>query len=182
MEGTAIVFVAIGFYVLPVELERGTHETRARSFDLPVDMSPEYRAQLSAIRLWVSKDQGRSWKLHAEMKPDGVRFSVNDVSEGIYCFCLQTVQKDGKTLPAELTRSEVTQRVFVNPGVYPVIRARTTAFRAIPPASGPAMDAASLERLLQSHDKLASEVQALRADLQEVQKRLKELEGRTSPR
>ena len=51
----------------PVELAPGVMVTDLRKFDLPITMPPEARKEYACVHLWVSRDQGKSWKFHQEV-------------------------------------------------------------------------------------------------------------------
>jgi hypothetical protein len=90
-------------------------QTSERRFHLPISIEPKYRESVAAIRLWYTQDKGKTWKLHQEMKIyERSDFAFAAAEEGLYAFCLQTVQRDGTFVPA--TTRDLRPEVWVQVG------------------------------------------------------------------
>jgi hypothetical protein len=77
------------------------HQTSERRFHLPIRIEPKARETVAAFRLWYTVDKGKTWKLHQEVKiNERSDFAFAAPEEGLYAFCLQTVQRDGTYVPA----------------------------------------------------------------------------------
>ena len=123
----ALAIIGLAYFFSPIIVEQDVHETNLRKFHLPVKVSEDYRDKIAFLRLWVSEDRGKTWKLHQEIPPPpgGTRFSFDAPADGLYWFALQVEYKDGKLEPPKLD-AEPNQRVYVNADRRPVLRAATS--------------------------------------------------------
>jgi hypothetical protein len=72
-----------------------------RSMRIPIDYNPEKRQQIDKLRLLVSIDKGKTWKKELESGSDQSFFKFDAPRDGEYWFCLQVIDKTGKTDPTE---------------------------------------------------------------------------------
>jgi hypothetical protein len=71
----------------------------ARRFRLPLHVNPAARVDL--LRLYVSRDQGRTWAQAAELEPTDLAegFAFDAPADGVYWFIVQMLDKDGRKDP-----------------------------------------------------------------------------------
>ncbi|MFO0947309.1 MAG: hypothetical protein U1D30_15455 [Planctomycetota bacterium] len=85
-----------------------------QAFRIPLDLTNEERAQVSAIRLYVSEDQGNSWVLHSDGAPDMKIITFRATRDGSYWFSIAMVDHQGKQVPADIRAVEPGLRVVVD--------------------------------------------------------------------
>jgi hypothetical protein len=73
------------------------------------------------VRLYVSTDQGRSWKFTSAANPEDQQFRFSTPSDGYFWFAVQTVDSQGKHFPPSLDNLRANLRVIVDT-VPPVVR------------------------------------------------------------
>ena len=99
--------------------------SKARSFRFPVTLSSKTPGRVRELILYVSDDQGYTWKRSGKTTPETLEFQVRVSHDGEYWFAVQTVDVDGKLYPSgDKMRIEPTLRVIVD-STKPTIRART---------------------------------------------------------
>ncbi len=130
---TTLILVLGLYYYAPVVLEQSVHEINSRRFQMPVHMDANARKACAGIRLWVSEDRGKSWKLNEEIDADGTLFKFTAARDGHYWFALQVVQKAGNFSPPKIDSHTVDQKVYVNADRRTVIHQRIAAKPAWPP-------------------------------------------------
>jgi len=74
-------------------------EISAREIQIPVEVARERREEMKELRLYVSEDQGKNWRLSATISPDKSAFQFLAPHDGEYWLAVQTVGKDGKVQP-----------------------------------------------------------------------------------
>jgi hypothetical protein len=119
---------------------------------IPVQIDKDHRKDIQELRLYVSQDQGRTWKSAGKLKPDQPAFSYNAEQEGEHWFFVQSVMTDGRKYP-EGTHS-----------VPPALKVRVQAG-----AKGETSKAATVEAW-------KKELEELRARVKELEERLKKVE------
>jgi hypothetical protein len=87
-----------------------------RRFVLPILVRPDRRDEILSIRLYVSTDEGRNWKIVGEFKPtdDGAPFTAP--RDGSYWFALQVISRGGTADPSEVRDLRPGQKVLVKTG------------------------------------------------------------------
>jgi hypothetical protein len=85
----------------PVKPALSTVTTNKHQFHLPVLISAADRSRLSHVRLFVSTDKGKTWKVHAEGRPDTTAFQFSANRDGAYWFLVQTEDKGGTRYPPD---------------------------------------------------------------------------------
>ena len=170
---TSIIF-AIGLaYYSPVVLEPDVSESWSRAFQLPLAMNDNWRQKCESFRLWVSEDQGKTWKRHHEIAANGMSFPFTAPKDGHYWFALQIVLKDGKLNPPKVDSTSVNQKTYVNTMRRPVMRWHTVARPATPPAA--------TDEPPTVHQ-LKRDVEELRTVVEQLRKRVAELEKERGPK
>jgi len=82
-------------------------------FHLPVKIDEQVRKQLKTIRLWTSTNRGKTWAVTYKTPPTQTYFTVRAPRDGLYWFNVQTVSKDGREVPADITKEPPGLRVLV---------------------------------------------------------------------
>ncbi len=84
------------------------------TFRIPIDLAAEERQGISAIRLFVSEDQGRTWVRHSDGDPamEVVTFRANQ--DGEYWFTIALVDRAGVQVPADVRVVEPGLKVLVD--------------------------------------------------------------------
>jgi hypothetical protein len=96
--------------------------TNAKSFGLPVRMTPDQRLNVSAVQLY-SKTPTTSWKKQEDGAPSIERFNCRMPTDGEYWYSLVTVDRDGRMTP-DLNETAPMLRVMVDT-TPPVIQVQT---------------------------------------------------------
>lgn len=117
------IAIAVGFLcATTVVLDHDVTVTRSRRFHVPVEADAEARKRVDSFRLWISEDNGKSWKRYGEMDAGGTRFTVVAPKDGHYWLAFQTAFKGGMLLPAKVDSAAVGIKVYVNAAGRTVIR------------------------------------------------------------
>lgn len=128
-----------------------TYNINTRQFKIPVHVKPDKRDQIDHLRIYISANQGKTWRPFAKATPDEDHFTFTAPKDGLYWFVLQTVDKDHRKDPPDIRKVDAVLRVQVDTTAKPQ------------PQKAEPLD-------------LEQEVKALRAEVQELKKRLAELE------
>ena len=132
-------------------------QVKTRSFAVPLVLDEKQKEEAEAVRLLVSEDRGKSWKLVKECKLSDKQVEFHAKRDDLYLFACQAVDKDGKTSPE--TEAEL----------VPVVRFN--------------VDTAGRIREVENSDSdLRQEVERLRNTLERLERRVKELESERKPK
>jgi hypothetical protein len=153
MHGLALVCASILCAAEPVELPKDVWEMDSREFAMPIRIIPDKAEKINCLRLYMSEDSGKTWKHVKDGKPTDDRFTYKASKDGLYWFALQVEYLDGKCEPAELNQLVPAQKVYVN-----------TERKALKPQK--------------SYEDLVSEVEELRKTVDQLKKRVADLEGK----
>jgi hypothetical protein len=161
------IAIALGFILsAPVIIDPGVHETSKGRFDLPVILEASVRKDCKEFHLWISADQGRTWKRYGQMDSEGTLFTVAVPKDGHYWFTVQTFYKGGWAAPPRIDGTEVDMKVYVNTARRTVIRKEIAGRVPQPlPLEGP-IEIQMLKRNLEE----------LHATVHQLRKRVAELE------
>jgi tetratricopeptide (TPR) repeat protein len=115
----------------------------SRTFELPVKVEAANRKSLQEIRLYV-KTPKSGWSLQAAAGPNVEQFSCKTPEDGEYWYLLVTVDKQGRTTPADLKEEPPHLRVMVASNQMPAgkdhgkpdSRIRASAYPAENPLGG----------------------------------------------
>jgi hypothetical protein len=133
------------------------HVIRYKKFRIPADVSASARNQVKLIRLFVSRDQGKTWAIAGQILPDQDHFLYSAPEDGLYWFGVQTVDTKGAKHPQNTTMLRVDLTVRVD--------------------SQSQKDAEE-----DSRQALREAINQLRAQLQRLEQRLAELESQKKPK
>lgn len=70
-------------------------------FQIPFEIDPADKPFLKSIELYVSSDQGRSWRLSTATTPSSKSFKFRAVSDGEYWFAVRTLDVEGRYNPGD---------------------------------------------------------------------------------
>lgn len=79
----------------------GMVHTRDRAFRIPIDLTELERQQVAAVRLFVSPDEGRTWKRYREDSPRKTTLTFRADQDGVYWFALALIGQDGLQSPSD---------------------------------------------------------------------------------
>jgi hypothetical protein len=85
-----------------------------RSFHIPVQVKPEEKGRIKELRLYVSKDRGKTWQLHAKEAADAKQFRFDTDRDGEYWFNVQVVDTKGTAIPEDMTKATASLKVVVD--------------------------------------------------------------------
>src|ERR1017187_6052148 len=102
MFGTGLIFVCLAFAGPQPEMPSDLHELNARDIQIPVMVAEASRDKIERISVFVSEDQGKTWKLLKEVGPNIQNVYFHAPRDGLYYFALQTLGKDKKVYPPQL--------------------------------------------------------------------------------
>jgi hypothetical protein len=158
MHGFALAFLGLALSADLIELPKDVHEIRTRQFAMPLRFDPDRRAKIEKVRLFVSADQGKTWKHKKDYKPRDkqlIFFTAPRDSE--FWFALQVVFKEGDSEPAEPDDLAPAMKVYVN--------SERKALKA-----------------QKSYEELQHEVEELRRTVKQLQMKIKQLESARKPK
>jgi hypothetical protein len=96
-----LAFSALMLPAESIELPRDTIELRMERFAIPVNVQENASKQLDGIRLLVSSDQGKTWKLHMTGPAESQPIKFVAPRDGLYWFAMQTIDRDGSFSPRD---------------------------------------------------------------------------------
>jgi beta-lactamase regulating signal transducer with metallopeptidase domain len=92
-----------------------------RNFKVPIRIVKERRATVRELVLYVSRDQGRTWEVHARATPDREAFNFASDRDGPVWFKVAVIDRQGKQEPADLALAPVSQKIHVDT-TLPVVK------------------------------------------------------------
>jgi hypothetical protein len=181
MHGLALV-VALAFMADPGELPGVVCTINVRSFAIPVEILPDQQRDIKNVRLFVSTDQGRTWKQNQDIKPSDRSVKFTAPRDGQYWFALQTKLKSGVTFPPDRTALLPLLKVQVNteaPEVLKVmpsedLRTEGRLVQIPKPSEDLQREVEELRKTVEQLQ-LQIEVEQLRNTIDELQKQLEEM-------
>ncbi len=103
--------------------------TRSPVFKIPFSQDGNER-RWRQVELYVSTDQGRTWNLRANVRPNEGSFVYTAEQDGNYWFATRTVDLDGRSFPTSMDNAAPQLKVVVDTQP-PVI-----TLRSLPPRDG----------------------------------------------
>jgi hypothetical protein len=162
MEGFSFAILALALAADPIEVPSDVHEMPTRQFVVPLRIDPLQRDKLCHVRVFVSKDQGKSWKHEKDCSTADDMIKFTAPNDGLYWFALQVVSKDGTKEPEELDDLVPGMRVYVN-------------------AEGKALKWIAF-KVRKSRQDLEREVEHLHATIERLQQKINTLEAQATRR
>jgi hypothetical protein len=112
--GTGSVFLTLLFLAtsaLPPDLV----PMNSRNFKIPIQrLNDSVRSKIKELQLFVSDDQGATWKQVGTAKPDDKAFIFYAPADGVYWFNVGVVDAQGNREPPDLYQSTPRQKVLVD--------------------------------------------------------------------
>lgn len=84
------------------------------AFRIPLDLTPQEREQIAAVRLFVSEDEGKSWVLHSDGAPDMKIITFRASKDGSFWFSIALVDRQGNQMPGDIRAVEPGLKVVVD--------------------------------------------------------------------
>jgi hypothetical protein len=106
----------------PIVIDHDVVEFEFREALIPFEVSRESQAGMRAIRLHVSEDSGRTWKVADGRKPNENRFVFRTTRDGLCYFAIQSVMIDGSCNPPDSKGLVTNLKVYVNKDKRPLSR------------------------------------------------------------
>jgi predicted aspartyl protease len=95
-------------------------EVTTRRIAMPYVVALDQRDRVSAIGLYVSVDEGKSWKRASEHKPSDREAIYWAERDGHHWFAVQVEWKDGRKEPAQFDDRSAQVKLYVNPDRLPM--------------------------------------------------------------
>src|SRR5947209_15217480 len=67
--------------------------SRSRDFQIPLAINPDTRDQLGQITLFVTSDQGKTWKVAGQITPEQNHFRFKAPGDGLYWFDVRATRR-----------------------------------------------------------------------------------------
>lgn len=88
--------------------------TENRLFHIPIQIEKSARANLNELRLYVSMDEGKRWRLANQADAQATHFEFRAPASGTYWFSLQTISNRGQATPPDVSKEPPGLRVLVS--------------------------------------------------------------------
>ena len=150
MQGFALTLAALAMDFVPVEIPKDVLEFSEREFRMTLKTTQT--DAITQMRLYVSTDQGKTWKHVRDYRPTAKFVQYKAPRDGQYWFSIQLVLKDGTSSPAQVKDLTPLRKLYIN-----------TRRRALKPKK--------------SYEELERETRKLRREVEELRKRVRELTG-----
>ncbi|WP_406697190.1 hypothetical protein V5E97_39980 [Singulisphaera sp. Ch08] len=85
-----------------------------RSFRIPFNVDPSERSRLKEVQLWVSNDDGFTWKAKTTTPPDRPSFTFKATEDDEYWFAVRTLDTQGRLYPSDDDQVEPSMKVIVD--------------------------------------------------------------------
>ncbi|MBI3823907.1 MAG: hypothetical protein HY289_14660 [Planctomycetes bacterium] len=82
-----------------------------RQFRIPFN---DTKGNVKQVKLYVSTDQGQTWKLTSTAMPEEKHFRFSAAQDGFYCFDVQTIDDQGNALPPGVDKLQTNLKVIVD--------------------------------------------------------------------
>ena len=102
--------------------------TKIRSHKLVVNYKPERKKDIQEARLFVSDDQGQTWKMVQSIKPSQDEFTFTAKADGLYYISMQIVFVNGPAEPVDVSRVPPAQKLVID-STAPIVKV-TSATRS----------------------------------------------------
>jgi tetratricopeptide (TPR) repeat protein len=133
------------------------YEITTSSFTMPLRITYKQPEKIVSLRLLLSEDKGKTWKHVKDYKPSDERVFFTAPRDGSYWFSIQATIKDGDSERASSEIPSHTMKVYVNTKGTP-------------------------HKAEKTNEEPQAEVERLRMTVQNLEKKIKELESNHNPR
>lgn len=97
--------------------EAPLHRISSRTITLPIHVDDYSRSLIRQVKLFISKDRGKSWQPIATASPKEDHLKVTVPQDGEYWFILQTIDTAGREFPNIVPDSKPNVRILVSSSV-----------------------------------------------------------------
>jgi hypothetical protein len=108
-----LCLMSSGWLAADTRAQEGIIFFQHRQFKIPFKNDLK-NINVAQVRLYVSSDQGRTWKLSETAAPELQHFRFNTPHDGLFWFAVQTVDQQGKVYPNSLDELRANLRVIVD--------------------------------------------------------------------
>jgi hypothetical protein len=105
----------------PGDAEADVYHTNQRNFTIPIRIDAHRRGEVSALLLYLSRDQGRTWEVYGRAAPDKPGFDFFTQNDGLYYFSIAVIDQKGRQDPVDIPRAKVGQKISIDT-VKPVVK------------------------------------------------------------
>jgi len=102
--------------------------TNKKTFQIPVEVKANRRAEIRKLQLWASRDKGDTWEIFDQQTNDKESLTFRDRGDGTYWVNMVTEYTDGRLDPPDVSRVVPAMKFFLDT-VPPVVTV-TSATRA----------------------------------------------------
>jgi hypothetical protein len=92
-----------------------------QNFQIPIKIAADRQADVKELLLFMSRDEGKSWKLHANATRDKKAFDILGQSDGPIWFSIAVVDNNNRQDPPDPSRVPPGQKLFIDT-VKPEVR------------------------------------------------------------
>jgi hypothetical protein len=85
-----------------------------RTIQLPIQLDDKYRPMLQEIQLWIKETPSAPWTLREKAPPTQTAFTFQAPRDGEFWFTMVTVDRKGKSVPADVSKEEPAMAVVVD--------------------------------------------------------------------
>lgn len=104
-----------GLFFTPISFAQDdTEHLSERDWQIPITLTEPIRKEAQSLTLYVSQDQGKSWKKEATAKPSDEFFKYLAPQDGTYWFSVSYVNRAGQTVPAKETDLQPQLKIIVD--------------------------------------------------------------------
>jgi hypothetical protein len=99
--GCLLAAAPAGARVGPPLTDSDVWRTDSREFLIPFRVDPGRGDEINEVRLYVSRDRGKTWVKAGTQSPSSDGFPFTAPEDGLYWFSVQMVTSDGRPHPAD---------------------------------------------------------------------------------
>lgn len=99
MRRFACILGALFFGTVPALAQDDAEHLAEREWKIPITLTEPIRKEAQSLMLYVSADQGKTWRKQATAKPTDEFFEYNAPADGTYWFSVSFVNKAGQSVP-----------------------------------------------------------------------------------
>jgi hypothetical protein len=111
---SAAMLTLLCLTVGPADLPPDVYTMRDRHLQIPIRVNDARRGDLVELTLYVSTDQGRTWRGAGKAKPAEEAFNFHADKDGMYWFSVQAVDRDGKYDPPDIAQVQPALKVMID--------------------------------------------------------------------
>lgn len=92
-----------------------------RALHIPIKIEQNQKADVRELKLYLSKDEGRTWDMAMQASPDKPGFDFSATADGMHWFSIAVVNQKGVQVPPDPYKAPVGQKVLIDT-VKPVVK------------------------------------------------------------